>query len=91
MGMNECSFIHHAMSTGVVIGETRVAFTTGSRVQGFRSSEVLQVHGSGFGTEVAMWRCMGANDFTDLFAWQRADALERFALEMIKRPGLAGD
>jgi hypothetical protein len=34
---------------------------------------------------------MGANDFTELIAWQRADELERFALEMIKRPALAVD
>lgn len=34
---------------------------------------------------------MAAKDFTELIAWQRADALERFALEMIKRPVLAQD
>ena len=34
---------------------------------------------------------MGANDFTELIAWQRADELERFAREMIKRPALAAD
>jgi four helix bundle protein len=34
---------------------------------------------------------MTAKDFTELIAWQRADALERFALEMIKRPVLAQD
>lgn len=34
---------------------------------------------------------MTARDFTELIAWQRADALERFALEMIKRPVLAAD
>jgi four helix bundle protein len=34
---------------------------------------------------------MAANDFTDLIAWQLADELERFAVEMIKRPQLARD
>jgi four helix bundle protein len=34
---------------------------------------------------------MAANDFTELIAWQRADELERFALEMLKRPVLADD
>jgi len=34
---------------------------------------------------------MTAKDFTELIAWQRADELERFALEMIKRPILARD
>lgn len=34
---------------------------------------------------------MAANDFTELIAWQRADALEQFALAMIKRPILAKD
>ena len=34
---------------------------------------------------------MTAKDFTELIAWQRADELERFALEMIKRPVLARD
>ena len=34
---------------------------------------------------------MGAKDFTEPIAWQRADELERFALEMIKRPTLAAD
>ena len=29
---------------------------------------------------------MTAKDFTELIAWQRADALEQFALEMVKRP-----
>lgn len=32
-----------------------------------------------------------AKDFTELIAWQRADELERFVLEMIKRPVLARD
>jgi four helix bundle protein len=30
-------------------------------------------------------------DFTELIAWQRADELEWFALEMIRRPRLASD
>jgi four helix bundle protein len=34
---------------------------------------------------------MAAKDFTELIAWQRADELERFALEIIKRPILAAD
>ena len=34
---------------------------------------------------------MSAKDFTELIAWQRADELERFVLEMIKRPVLAQD
>jgi four helix bundle protein len=34
---------------------------------------------------------MTAKDFTELIAWQRADELERFALEMIKRPVLVQD
>src|SRR5688500_11156444 len=34
---------------------------------------------------------MSANDFTELVAWQLADALEKFAHEMIKRPQLAKD
>lgn len=34
---------------------------------------------------------MVAKDFTELIAWQRADDLERFALEIIKRPTLARD
>jgi four helix bundle protein len=34
---------------------------------------------------------MVAKDFTELIAWQRADELERFALEIIKRPTLARD
>jgi four helix bundle protein len=33
----------------------------------------------------------GARDFTELIAWQRADELEKFALEIIKRPVLARD
>ena len=32
-----------------------------------------------------------AKDFTELTAWQRADELERFAREIIKRPRLASD
>jgi four helix bundle protein len=32
-----------------------------------------------------------AKDFTELIAWQRADDLERFVQEIIKRPGLARD
>jgi hypothetical protein len=32
---------------------------------------------------------MTAKDFTDLIAWQRADELERFALDMITRPTAA--
>lgn len=34
---------------------------------------------------------MTAKDFTELIAWQRADALEHFALEMIKRQPVADD
>jgi four helix bundle protein len=34
---------------------------------------------------------MSANDFTELVAWQLADALEKYAQEMIKRPHLAKD
>ena len=34
---------------------------------------------------------MTANDFTELIAWQRADELEKFALEMITRPAVADD
>ena len=34
---------------------------------------------------------MSANDFTELVAWQLADALEKFAQDMIKRPQLARD
>lgn len=34
---------------------------------------------------------MSAHDFTDLVAWQLADALEKFVQEMIKRPQLARD
>ena len=34
---------------------------------------------------------MAANDFTELIAWQLADQLEKFALEMIKQPQLARD
>src|SRR5688572_16519838 len=34
---------------------------------------------------------MTAKDFTELIAWQRADELERFALDMITRPVLATD
>jgi four helix bundle protein len=34
---------------------------------------------------------MTAKDFTELIAWQLADALEQFALEMIKRPAVADD
>jgi hypothetical protein len=32
-----------------------------------------------------------AKDFTELIAWQRADDLERFVLEIVKRPSLARD
>ena len=32
-----------------------------------------------------------AKDFTELIAWQRADDLERFVQEIIKRPALARD
>jgi four helix bundle protein len=32
-----------------------------------------------------------AKDFTELIAWQRADDLERFVQEMIKKPVLARD
>lgn len=45
----------------------------------------------GIGISVAAELGMAANDFTELIAWQRADALEQFALEMIKRPILAED
>jgi four helix bundle protein len=34
---------------------------------------------------------MIAKDFTELIAWQRADALEQFALEMTKRQPVADD
>jgi four helix bundle protein len=34
---------------------------------------------------------MAARDFTELVAWQRADALEQFARAMIARPVLAAD
>ena len=34
---------------------------------------------------------MIAKQFTELIAWQRADDLERFVLEIIKRPILARD
>ena len=34
---------------------------------------------------------MAANDFTELIAWQRADALERFVLTMLTHPILAKD
>ena len=34
---------------------------------------------------------MPAKDFTELIAWQRADALEQFALQMLKHPALARD
>jgi four helix bundle protein len=34
---------------------------------------------------------MVAKDFTELIAWQRADALEQFALEMTKRQPVADD
>jgi len=34
---------------------------------------------------------MTAKDFTELIAWQRADALEQFALQMLKHPTLARD
>jgi four helix bundle protein len=33
----------------------------------------------------------GAKDFTEVIAWQRADDLERFVQEIIKRPALACD
>ena len=33
----------------------------------------------------------GAKDFTELIAWQRADELEQFVQEIIKRPLLARD
>ena len=33
----------------------------------------------------------GAKDFTELIAWQRADELERYVREIIKRPILARD
>ena len=32
-----------------------------------------------------------ANEFTELVAWQRADELERFMLEIIKRPSVSRD
>ena len=32
-----------------------------------------------------------AKDFTELIAWQRADDLERFVQEVLKRPALARD
>lgn len=32
-----------------------------------------------------------AKDFTELIAWQRADDLERFVIEIIRRPSLARD
>ena len=34
---------------------------------------------------------MTAKDFSELVAWQRADDLERFVVEIIKRPALARD
>ena len=38
---------------------------------------------------VAVGLHMSANDVTELIAWQLADALEKYAQEMIKRPHLA--
>ena len=32
-----------------------------------------------------------ANEFTELVAWQRADELEKFMLEIIKRPSICRD
>ena len=32
-----------------------------------------------------------ANEFTELIAWQRADELEKFMLEIIKRPSISRD
>lgn len=32
-----------------------------------------------------------AKDFTELIAWQRADDLERFVIEILRRPVLARD
>lgn len=34
---------------------------------------------------------MAARDFTDLITWQRADELERFAIEMLRHPVLERD
>ncbi len=34
---------------------------------------------------------MGAKDFTELFAWQRADELKSFIYELARRPDVRGD
>ena len=40
---------------------------------------------------IAVGLRMGANDFTELVAWQLADQLERFALKMIEHPAISRD
>src|SRR3970282_517219 len=46
--------------------------------------------GSGSGMRVAVTGVM-AQEFTDLIAWQLADSLEKFMLEVIRRPAVARD
>ena len=65
-----------------------VSWFKGSK--GFKSSRVprflrFTVRHAACSSVVAMT----AKDFTELIAWQRADDLERFVQEMIKRPTLA--
>ena len=81
------------MSTLVALRATRVVIGVGSKgSKGSRSSKVHQYLRT-FAVALALlidYR-MTAKDFTELVAWQRADELEQFALEIIKRPRLARD
>jgi four helix bundle protein len=82
-----------AMSTLVALRATRVAIEVGSKgSKGSKGSRVTRdVRTFGMASTLLISRLMTANDFTELVAWQRADELERFALEIIKRPKLARD
>src|SRR5262245_34204783 len=82
------------LSTAVTFTATAVVR---SRVQGVQmrsrsslGSRVLRTSLTAFGL-LATSDMSTARDFTDLIAWQRADDLERFVLEIIKRPSLARD
>jgi hypothetical protein len=94
--MNGHSFAR-LVSTVVVTAATAVAAGAGStgsnafkgfkKFTPFTSSAYLRG-----GIRLAVPRHMsGARDFTELIAWQRADELEKFAMEIIKRPVLARD
>src|ERR1043165_6087450 len=81
------------MSTRVALRATAVDIAVGSKSskcsRGSTATKKLRIFGAASGLLIS--RLMTAKDFTELVAWQRADELERFALEIIQRPKLSRD